>query len=314
MEESTSVTTKSANVLIISSAGEAESITINADFAARLQHASNDALLVRVVHYNDVGFIFEPGRPKVFLLDEKRTPLTQFDVVFFKSHTALLEQAAAIADCAQAANIPLVGEELLGAVSETKLSQYARLSAADFPVPKSVYVAPTHLAEQYDLFVQELGTPFILKDIGGYGGNFNFLIQDEAQYKQVLADCPDILFVAQQFIRNTGDLRVLVIGGEVKLVILRERHDDSTHLNNTSQGARSRLLTIEELGAEANQLSVRAARLFKRDITGVDVMFESETKRPYILEINAHPQIGSGSFVDEKAAVIAEYLFSRTSH
>jgi len=294
-------------ILIISNANDADAMAVNATFADRLHRTSADRLAVRIVHYNDIGFTFEPGKPEVFLL-EGRLSLAEFDVVFLKSRPASLEQALAIADCLHAAGVPLVGDELLGAISRSKLSQYARLSAANLPLPKAIFLPPTQLASHFALLVQEVGVPFILKDVGGFGGNRNFLIRDEMHFRQVLDDCPDILFMAQQFIANTGDLRVLVVGGKVRLVILRERRDDSTHLNNTSQGAHSRLLSLDELGEEAAELSVRAAHLFKRAITGVDVLFESGTNRPYILEINAHPQIASGSFVDEKAALIADYL------
>ena len=115
-------------------------------------------------------------------------------------------------------------------------------------------------------------------------------------------------FVGQSFIANSGDLRVLVINKSIKLIIGRTRKDDTTHLNNTSQGADARLLDISELSVEAQEMSLKAASVMGREIAGVDVMFEKDTEKPYILEVNASPQVGSGAFTDEKLTVYNEFF------
>lgn len=79
-------------------------------------------------------------------------------------------------------------------------------------------------------------------------------------------------------------------------------------MNNTSQGGAARLLPIDELTVEQQSLALQAAALMNREIAGVDLMFETGTGHPYILEVNASPQIGSGAFTDEKLAIYSNYF------
>ena len=301
---------KPARILLLSVAEEAETVDINNRFVARLNEKFADQFVMQTAHYNDVGFVFEAHHPEAFLLADNKlqVPLAQFDLVYIKSYKNFLESANAITECLQAAGVPIVGREPAQTVSLTKLSQYARLVRAGLPVPKAMFMPSPHLANSYELITETFGAPFILKDIDGLAGRSNFLIRDEAHFQTVVRNNPTVSFIAQQFIENSGDLRILVVGYEPRLVISRRRQDDATHLNNTSQGADAQLLELDTLGAETLRIAVDAARLLKREIAGADIMFEEGSGRPFLLEVNAGPQIVSGAYVDEKADIIGRYF------
>lgn len=294
-------------ILLVSSAMDLQNTTTNKEFAARLAADFGDRFSLQIANYDDIAFTFEPGAPKAFLLDGD-VPLSNFDLIYIKSYRNLAERATTLVACLKAEGIPFIGEELASAMSLTKLSQYARLCADNLPLPKAMFVATPLLETSYDRIVASLGTPFVLKDIGGRGGELNFLIRDKERLAQVVHDHADVSFVAQTFIANDGDVRVLVVGGKAAMVIGRARLDDSTHLNNTSQGAAATTQTLDEFGAENAALAERAAALFKREIAGVDVMFEKTTGKAYILEVNSCPQVASGAFINEKTALMGEYL------
>jgi len=67
-------------------------------------------------------------------------------------------------------------------------------------------------------------------------------------------------------------------------------------------------MDIAEFDEYSRSLSLKAAALMNREVAGVDLMFETGTGKPYILEVNASPQIASGSFAAEKLAVYAQYF------
>jgi len=101
---------------------------------------------------------------------------------------------------------------------------------------------------------------------------------------------------------------VLVVGGVIRLVIERRRKDNSTHLNNTSQGAQAKLIALADVSPEIKETALRAANIMNREIAGVDIMEHADTKVPYVLEVNASPQIASGAFMEEKLEVFRDYF------
>ena len=56
------------------------------------------------------------------------------------------------------------------------------------------------------------------------------------------------------------------------------------------------------------EIALHAARVMGREVAGVDLMHELGTGKPYILEVNASPQIGTGAFMDEKIEKYCQYF------
>jgi glutathione synthase/RimK-type ligase-like ATP-grasp enzyme len=111
----------------------------------------------------------------------------------------------------------------------------------------------------------------------------------------------------QDFVPNDGDYRVLVMGGEVKLVIHRKSNDDG-HLNNTSKGGSANIIDIKDVPQVVLDESIKISELLKREITGVDMIQHKDTGEFFMLEVNNMPQLSTGSFVEEKAQVLSDFL------
>lgn len=260
-----------------------------------------------VHHYSELEFILGGGDSENDVkINATGKSVLDYDFVYFRTYVGFMEQAVALANILDKHGKRFICSELLIHLTTTKLAQYAILSVNDMPMPHTVYIHPTMYEQSFEKIREVLSVPFIMKAIDGKGGNNNFLVRSEEQFQELYQTHPEKDFIFQEFIRNSGDLRVLVVGSEIKLVIYRARTDDSTHLNNTSRGASAKLLDLSQLSEQVQALSLSAAASLKREIAGVDVMFEEGTDKPYILEVNSSPQIGSGAFVDEKNAVFVE--------
>ena len=115
--------------------------------------------------------------------------------------------------------------------------------------------------------------------------------------------------MAQRFVPNTSDLRVLVFNFKPVLALRRTRTSNDTHLNNTSQGAQAEIVKVEELPAEVIQIATEAAKGFSINMCGIDILQNSESKEWHLLEINSGPDI-TGAFFEEKAIVFNEFIKS----
>lgn len=294
-------------ILILSSADSDSNRRINDDFVHAIDHQLGPDVIVSWHNFTEIGFHFKSGRIEPFWVATNE-PLEHFDFAYIKSYYRYAEQALVFVEYFKQDGIKFVCSELDSAISFTKLSQYARLSRADLPIPETLFVHYSHLGLSYRNTVAILGTPFIFKAIDAKGGGANYLVSSQEAYDQALQDNQGVDFVTQRFVPNDSDLRILVLGGEIQLIIKRQRHDDSTHLNNTSQGGGATLVDVHELDAASRTIALEAASILRREVAGVDLMFASDTGKPYILEVNASPQVASGAFIHEKIEKYGNFL------
>lgn len=302
-----SVSVDKPRILVISSAEEPETRQLNDAFFHKLnlRFGRTDAVVWR--NYHDIGLELSSHNIRAFLLDTN-TELRSFKAIYFKSYFRFEQQACAIAEYLREHAIRFVGSELNEYIATSKLTQLARLARASLPIPKTLYMSTKQYSNQYQRLVTELGDHFIFKAIDGSTGDDNYLVKSEAQLKTIIKNNSTKHFIAQAFIPNDSDMRLLVIAGEIRLVIDRRRNDDTTHLNNTSRGARAELLNPADLSQEVRDITLRAAKVMNREIAGVDVMLEKNSQQHYILEVNASPQIASGAFEAEKLDLYEDYF------
>ncbi len=292
-------------VLILSMAEEDYPCTVNDEFVKRL-NAQGDEVIFDWANYRDLAFEIIEGKPKVWRLSNNKD-LRHYDLIYFKSFDRYQEQAIAVALYLDYFGVKYSGTELRSIIPKYKLSQMMKLAIEQISIPDTVFVAPIYSQTNYPYLIDKLGLPFIYKDMGGRTGNNNYLVKNKEHFQEIIAEYPEINFIAQRYVKNDGDLRVLVMADEIKLVINRRRNDDSTHLNNTSRGANAENVKLESLSAGISEISLQAARAIGRDVAGVDVMINQSTNMPLVLEVNASPQIGSGALLEEKLRIVLEY-------
>jgi glutathione synthase/RimK-type ligase-like ATP-grasp enzyme len=280
------------------------------EFIGRV-NKTNPNIQVSLAVYDDLQFII--GKAPAVLLAETGEDIAHFDMVHFKATPRRrMDIAAAAGQYLKKRNVPFIDTTIMTFPGTSKLYQYMLLANHDITVPPSVFVATQHLQGAYSLFAETLGTPFVLKDIYGSRGRENHLVSSEKDFAKVakrLAE-QEVSVIAQQFVDNDGDYRLLTFGRKIALVIFRQRQDKKTHLNNTSQGGKATLVPVESLPVKLQQDSITAAKVLEREIAGVDMMQDKRSGTWYCLEVNEDPQIASGAFISDKAQAYATFLES----
>lgn len=220
--------------------------------------------------------------------------IASFDTVYFRTIARKRDMAAIAADYLQDHNVPFVDREALSDQSLSKLHQMYLLHKNNLPIPDTYYGDVVFIESK-------LQYPFIYKATVASKGEDNFLVHSSDEIRKGTKS-----FIAQTYIPNEADYRLLVFGNKVELIIKRSRTGD-THLNNTSQGARAELVSIADFDQTIINIAIRAASVLKRDIAGVDIMLD-EQNNPYILEVNRTPQLATGAFVEEKLHAFKQYI------
>lgn len=234
--------------------------------------------------------------------------LKDYSLVYFRAWAASKANTGICALYLNHHGIKYYDSEAITHRSFSKLDQYMRLWLAGLPVPATFQGLPQSILKV--LGKAPFDFPVILKtNAGGRRGLDNYLAKDQAEAEKILSQPPeDGQFMAQAFIPNNCDYRILVFGGEAKLVIKRSRDTATTHVNNTSQGASAAIVPQSELGDKIIKEAIKAAAILKREIAGVDVVIDKTNGKHYFLEVNRKPQLNEGSFVEEKMKLFAEYI------
>lgn len=176
----------------------------------------------------------------------------------------------------------------------------------DLPIPRTIY---SNNVDHLISYIEKSGLkfPIIFKDNNGKKGRDNYLVKSLDEIKSIKRQSPGVHFIAQEFIPNDGDYRVLVMAGKIELVIKRTAEGES-HLNNTSQGGSANIGSTESFSDEINRDIIKAAEVEKLEVAGVDIIFDKISGNHYFLEVNRAPQLSTGSFVDEKSTAYAELI------
>lgn len=281
------------------------------NFITNLEKADKK-LRVTLATYDELDFYVGEGQNRVVIADTGKD-IARFDVVHFKVvPKQCMDLAGAAAQYLQRRGVQFIDRAVASFPGASKLYQYVVLQNNAIAVPRSVLVAPGRLESSYEVLAGAVGVPFVLKDMYSNRGQDNYLVADE---KAFYAVCRKVVasehhMIAQEFIDNDGDYRLLTMGGKVQLAIGRRRKDATTHLNNTSRGGEAWLAGPGEIPEDILKSSIRAAKLLGRDIAGVDMVKDKNDGSWYCLEVNNGPQIASGVYMPEKVAAYAHFIES----
>lgn len=281
-----------------------------AKFAQNVEKAGRH-LSVTHTDYSDLIIRFVNGVMTVNL-QSTGEDLAMYDIVHFKT-SETRDITASLAHYCLNSGTKILDPIIQHFPTTSKLYEYTILANNGIRIPDSVFVSIRSLKGHFDTIVQDIGLPFVLKGIHVSKGEYNFLIKDEKMFNKIVNEASDdqIYLIAQKFIPNNSDYRVLIFGQTIELVIERTKADAATHLNNTSKGGSAILHDIDHLPSEVQHDSLRAAILLGRDVAGVDMMQGSEDGLWYCLEVNDGPQIASGAYVKEKAQAFAQFINRR---
>lgn len=237
-----------------------------------------------------------------------------FDGVYIANWRKAPEIAMALARYMQKRGAQVVNAEIADFPAMTKLGEMVRMADEDIPLPDSFFVRDKYLMEmaRREKLPTGFHFPLIIKSVSGSMGANNWLVQDFKQFTDIVSTPYESMMVVQNYVPNDCDYRVLIFGGEVKAVMKRTRQSEDTHVNNTSAGGRGDMVALSEFPEEWRDIALRAAAAVNRsDLAGVDIIVDTETGKPYVLEVNKSPQIETGSNTDAKTDIFVEYIVGR---
>lgn len=273
------------------------------DFSMAVSDAST---MMKVTSVDRLEFIV--SNTKTLIWDNyNECDIADYDVV----HMRNIDKSVNLFDYAKAVTSYVLhhGRQIIEAEDQGfalgKLSQMTIFSQAKLPIPMTI--ASWDNATLLRLAVEHLDFPIILKANNGMKGSDNYLIDDRNQLEDTLKDST-LQYVAQQFIPNDGDYRVLIAGHDVDPLIFKRMNIGDSHLNNTSQGAEAKRYDKGEVDEQVINYALAAAKVVKRQFTGIDIMQNKKDGSWVLLEANINPALSMGAYKQEKVALYKTML------
>lgn len=136
----------------------------------------------------------------------------------------------------------------------------------------------------------QIGTlryPFIQKPNKGSKGEGVELIRNKEDFNRVAKSVDQQVY--QNFIENSGDYRVFILGGRM-LGVIKRTAPDGGFLNNISKGGRAETITDPKILAKLRRIGTTVASIFELALCGVDVIYDEVSEEYFFLEVNTVPQ------------------------
>lgn len=135
-------------------------------------------------------------------------------------------------------------------------------------------------------FVNQYNMPFIAKPVNGRKGKG---VIQHSSLESILdaVNKSETPLIIQPMIPNDGDYRVWILKDKVIGVIKRSPSAEGEFRSNISLGGNAQ---VAKLPDDVLDMAVKSAQILDLDMTGVDIIQDSITKKYYVMEVNASPQ------------------------
>jgi RimK family alpha-L-glutamate ligase len=186
-----------------------------------------------------------------------------------------------------------------------KAEQAAIFAKAMVPTPATIVGSLELVAKEG---AAKLGFPLIVKMSVGSFGRCVWKCDDQAELDTLVStrqssDKKNRRYVVQEFIENSGDYRLLVLGSRVLGAIKRTAVSSDEFRNNVALGGEAVAFDPPQSWCD---LAVRAAHACGVLVGGVDIMARNGSE-PLVIEVNIQPQykgLQAATGIDVAAAMI----------
>jgi len=231
---------------------------------------------VTLASFRDVSYSSE--NQELFVNGED---IKNFGVIYFRMVGKSLEIATLVANYAKENGIQIVDRmyentQLLP-ISLGKALEMKKLNQAGIQIPRTVFPAGIEGSGDFS----KLNFPYVVKSKTGQKAREVWLVKNDEDLEKIktVKFEKHKFYFAQELIQNAERVRVLTVGGKAIGAIKRSTKWNKSELKET----------LSPIPEDIAKLAVDSANAVNLDISGIDILINSETNEKYIIEANAAP-------------------------
>jgi gamma-F420-2:alpha-L-glutamate ligase len=210
----------------------------------------------------------------------KDSSLKEFDLIYFRMVGKSLEIATLVADFAVKNNIKLVDELYsntnLMPMTLAKSIEMRKLYESGISIPRTVFPAGIDASDDFS----KLEFPYIVKSTSGQKAKEVWLVKNPEELEILRTKFEKGKFYfAQALVPNARRIRALVVGDKVIGAIVRHTKWNKDHTK----------ITLNPVPQDVEKLAVDSAKVVGLNISGIDILVNSQTNEMFVIEANAAP-------------------------
>lgn len=246
-----------------------------------LEEAKKESVVLDIIEYGEVN-IFTSQQQTIVSVKEKN--ILEYDLVYFRTVGKYVEQQILIAHYCVQNGIDVYDPIFRSPFAwvKGKAMEYLIFSEHKLPVIKSFFSS----RETFLSIEEKIQYPCIVKKSDASKGDGVFRCNTREEVFD-LFDKYHMHLLFQEYVENSGDIRVLVIGNEVVASIERRAGTPEEFRNNISRGGTAHDHTPS---SEEVAIAVQATHSLQYSIAGVDLVYDAQAKLWKIFEVNKAPQ------------------------
>jgi hypothetical protein len=238
--------------------------------------------------YKDITLIFTDQEIEILVGGK---PVSDFSFVWLASGWNTRDLAYATWLYCQAKKIPCAYVEQ----GTSKITDAMHFALEGIAAPATLFMNRAHIAERLDVVKRVCGYPLIIKDSKGSGGrNCEYVVSEEDLLVKLATLPKNKRFIFQQYIKNEYDWGVMVVNGEV-LAGAKRNAAEGEFRNNPGKGAEEVFVEVDAIPAEVKAMALAASKSLGLSWSRADIIIDTVTKKPYLLEVNRYPGVTLGS-------------------
>jgi glutathione synthase/RimK-type ligase-like ATP-grasp enzyme len=234
-----------------------------------------------------------------------RIDVTAYNLIVFRGIKSCDQSlASSIAMCLKFLKVDFI-DKVYGemGISEKKLGSLLKLYTAGINIPESVYYSSVLTSTIYLEVKNDLGLPFVAKDLFLQRGKGVFLVSSEKDFLEL----PKREYLFQRYLDKEKEYRVLVLGKKVGVYEEKIAANKNEFRNNVALGAKEVFFNKKDITKSLEELATKAAGELNLQIAGVDIVIDKKGKE-YIFEVNRGPGLTYDEKISPEFKEIAEFL------
>jgi len=247
-----------------------------------------------IAAFSDLNFVSE--RESKFTLKVGTKDVSKFDLIYIHLVGKRLEEASLLVNYANESGIKIIDSlyetQKLMPSSLSKAMETKLLIDAKLPIPKTFFASLMHINEKAG---ELLDFPLVVKSTTGRKARDVWSPRDAIELKKL---CQELAsrekagehFFAQEFVKASQRIRVLVIGEKVVGAITRPTKWRKRFVKKvdgeTPEGKKEAVKPVPRV---LSNLDLKAAKAVSLQICGVDILVDEASGKLYVIEANAAP-------------------------
>ena len=189
-----------------------------------------------------------------------------------------------------------------------KLVNSVALALNGLPILPSFFCLGEKILTNKETIIHQFGFPLIVKNVQKHRGEGIFLLENGEKFARFFRGVnKKTLFLFQKFYPNQATHRLVVLGK--KVVVWEKRAVRVKDFRNAAiPDGQEEFFPVASLPREMAQISLKAAKILDLQVAGVDLLFDQQSKRYGLLEVNRAPGFTTDLQLSPELPAVAAFL------